>query len=818
MDFRQAGFLRRKEYLVLSILGAVEFFIALLLTAILPSESGTTFLLGFSKGRLFLLSAAFGLMLAFLLSAILAFKKWPMLQRFLEVRPAYLKGYLYILPIILLVPGWIAFNYPELVGKYWPYLERILPIGIACGLVFFQVGALILFRRYGFGYFSALFKQVGSKSAIVWTIFIPGLALLTVFYLTGFGIIEKTNLWNASGVPFSSAQLLGLAGCMIFLQILMIRIPSLARFFESGKFLFFLPIFIYFAAVLVWGFTPLDRHFFSLRPTAPNYQPFPFSDALLHDLGGLSILSGDGILFGLFTDKPLYMVLLAFLHLFTGGDYVALQWAQVFVLGFIPVVAYFFAKKFRSPLFGVFLAGLIILQQRNSILLSIRISSANVKILATEGATLLGVVCVVALFFALAQTRNKWVAFLLGGVIGAISLIRLNPLVFFPSIAGLILWFFWKSRQQMISLLVLFVCGFLLVFSPWLITGRDYLGHPWVLSKFNDVIISRIQPIFANPASKPAESAPQNQLADPSQEESQNQDMAAQPESSSAGKGAFDFGILYGKHVLHNVLTSFFALPDSLMSESLLAICQRDSWRNDVTWQPNLPLRHVVLIIGNLFLVSLGLAWSWRKYRWAGLIPVISFLIYDLSLGFSMASGGRYIVPINWIMFFYFGLGILIVWDFLLPALKIGQTVDQLQRPQRPNVQVPALPVVAVMVLLALSIPFANLVVPKIVDLRPVQSVDEVMLASGITPKTGLTYQLGIILYPYYADDSLVFYFHPRRSRFTVYGVPFKLSGEVLFWPESGSDAVLALNDQQEIQALYLKQAGKFQEYWHSEK
>ena len=136
----------------------------------------------------------------------------------------------------------------------------------------------------------------------------------------------------------------------------------------------------------------------------------------MDDLGGLSIIRGYGIYFHGYTDKPLYMIFLSFFHLIAGNNYSLLTWIQILVLGFIPVVLYLLGKKFHGQGFGLFLALITILRQRNAIVLSYKIASVNPKLLITEVMTLLGIVLLAYVVFLWLRTQKLWLAALSGGI------------------------------------------------------------------------------------------------------------------------------------------------------------------------------------------------------------------------------------------------------------------------------------------------------------------------------------------------------------------------------------------------------------------
>ena len=56
---------------------------------------------------------------------------------------------------------------------------------------------------------------------------------------------------------------------------------------------------------------------------------------------------------------------------------------------------------------------------------------------------------------------------------------------------------------------------------------------------------------------------------------------------------------------------------------------------------------------------GLGIASAWHSSRLAGLVPLTFLIAYDLSNALARTSGSRYLVPTDWVLLFYFALGII---------------------------------------------------------------------------------------------------------------------------------------------------------------
>jgi hypothetical protein len=75
-----------------------------------------------------------------------------------------------------------------------------------------------------------------------------------------------------------------------------------------------------------------------------------------------------------------------------------------------------------------------------------------------------------------------------------------------------------------------------------------------------------------------------------------------------------------------------------------------------------------ILLALNLLVVAFGLAASWQRWKVAGLIPVLFLLAYSLSNALARNSARRYILPVDWVGYFYLLLGALEIarWAVIL--------------------------------------------------------------------------------------------------------------------------------------------------------
>jgi len=167
-------------------------------------------------------------------------------------------------------------------------------------------------------------------------------------------------------------------------------------------------------------------------------------------------------------------------------------------------------------------------------------------------------------------------------------------------------------------------------------------------------------------------------------------------------------------------------------------------------WDGRLSSGLIRFILINLGMVSLGVAFSWKTHHWKGFIPLGLFLVYDLAIGISLTSGGRYIVPINWILFLYYALGIFVLLEALLNLLKPGEVFTHRSTGKEMHVHKNSglTPVYIGLLVISLLVPIANQLVPLFVTANPAESSTALFDQLALVREEDKTYVSGIILYP----------------------------------------------------------------------
>ena len=226
--------------------------------------------------------------------------------------------------------------------------------------------------------------------------------------------------------------------------------------------------------------------------------------------------------------------------------------------------------------------------------------------------------------------------------------------------------------------------------------------------------------------------------------------------------GGLVYRFLY--HLIHNLSTSVMSLPDSLIYNDLNHLTKPVYWSDTGDWQGNLPLTQTVLIFLNLILIAIGLGYSWVHHHWAGMIPIAIFIAYSVSLGAAMNSGGRYLTPIDWVIYFYYGVALVAIIQFAYKVL----TGKNHNPPANPDVGAAVrisdrrklIYSLVGIICLASVIPIANFVIPFVTaSTRNLAEGEAARAKISAQEHPGTSTVYGEIMYPYYVNGQLTFDF-----------------------------------------------------------
>lgn len=559
-------------------------------------------------------------------------------------------------------------------------------------------------------------------------------------------------------------------------------------------------ILIWILAAVLWIREPMPPSFFSPGPNPPTYEHYPYSDAAVYDLSAQDALIGQKYSNGGYVDKPLYAAFLTVLHTLAGNKF---DWTinlQVMVLALFPAILFLIGKAIFNRAIAIVVALLAIFQEINTIASTRMLQVSDTRLFLTEVPTAL----LLALFvlwivrWFTQPNRRSLYLMLAGATLGLATLLRHNVLLLVP-LALLILFvnkqLVWKKRFQSILLFSAFI---LISVMPWIWRSTVYQHNPFYFTSALRGVVwgQRIEPFLQRVVPKVKHTATPTTAAPSPAQTLVAKNLAGNKPQITPGVTIHNssnnqsLGILVKQvvvvekfitaHYLHNLITSALILPGSLVNDDLPHLIQPAGSYWDINWKGSLTTGGAILLFINLGLIGLGAGLAWSKKKLAGWIPLVIFLVYNLATAVARTSGGRYIVPVEWVVYFYYAAGLMQVtvwftalfkWDQNLSLRDESETLPVADLESGKN-KIPAwqtVLVVLAILIFAASVPLMESVFPvryakenqaSLLSKMQQQGVFNKIQASGLdvrgfVSETSNTLYLGRALYPTYVHGAL---------------------------------------------------------------
>jgi len=607
--------------------------------ASIPADARNAVLLGFSAQRLAILA---GLLFFALAAAAAGGLVWRRPQAAARRLNALLQHGVRLRLVLLALwavgtLGWLGVFWPgERTPALQAYLERLRP---ALGLLLFAGLAAMLYLLWAAGRGR---WQSGRGAALAWGL-VLGCVLLVwgLVSASGLGLWPGDAFWNKAGPPFTTLQL--------FLGWLLGTLALLLGGRKGVWLDVLLCLVLWGAAAVLWNRAALAPSHFNTQAYPPNYESYPFSDAQVYDRTAQYVLLGRGVTRS--TDKALYILFLTGLNWLAGSAFAGVVTLQVVFLAALPALVYLLGRSLHSRGVGVMAGTLAVIKEMNAIASTNLLQVSHSRMILTEVPAAVGLLVFTLLLVRwLKQPRpagRPWLA--AGGVLGLLALVRMNVLVLIPfaaALAWLALGRRWRPALLSAALLAAMAAASML---PWMArtqyTSGEFLRP--IMGKVRGVLYENRYTRFLAPADTPGAATPS---ATPSGE---GDALPAAPQEEEGV--SLERSML--AHYLHNLIGTLVMLPPSFAHTGLLQTIRLPYW--ETTWDGVLLPGAGLALLLHLALISAGIACAWRRWRWAGLAPLVVFLGYHLSNAVSLTSGGRYLVPVDWALYLYFAVGAL---------------------------------------------------------------------------------------------------------------------------------------------------------------
>jgi len=620
-----------------------------------PSEAERAVLFGLSIPRLII---AFGLLTTFVLLAWLAFKAltaqtWAeqFVERwFREKGRSQWTGWVSGTSFGL---AWIGCFLPAYrLGVWSNYWERIQPL-MAFALLASLATLLVLFIEQ--------IKSLDLTSLISGLpIFVICLLVLGIMLYSRFGVTGPgEDYWYGAGVPILSSQLV----TAILAGILLLRFGST---WTTRRADILICISIYAITAFVWARSPLHKSFLFTEPSLPSYVFYPFADSANFDMASQFALIGQKLFIfnTLFFERPLYLSFLIYLHSLFGQSYELLMAIQAGVFAIFPVLIYLIGRELQVRSIGLAAAVVVLFRGVNSISASNLMDTANPKMILTDFPTAIGVAFVTLMLCRWLGNREKryhhalWV----GGAIGFTLMLRTNALILLALIPVVSLFMFAPRWREWFLSSCLILLGVVSITLPWEIRNQALGGQMYgpLVAKFRNVIQQRYpwSPVPSDP------SLQQNGFASFNTKSTAVIASLYQADATQNSLGCSAVLCFSTSHFLHNTLTSLLVLPTSPFLDDLRQLIRERHPYWQASWDGTFDRIALFFLVLNLFLISLGIARAWKEARLQGLMPLVIFIAYNISNALARTSGGRYLVPTDWFLIFYYLWGVfhIIAW------------------------------------------------------------------------------------------------------------------------------------------------------------
>lgn len=526
--------------------------------------------------------------------------------------------------------------------RFLPYYERMSPL--LWLLLFLAIEASLFFLLLKNGFHP---QSLTNYKPIFRASVIPLLFLLSLFLfvaITKIGVTPDTGYWGEPGVAIQGWHFVValLIGCCVLLLSNVNRVSRLTHYDTR-----ILPFAIFILAAILWLSVPIETlaNSFYVSITPPTNMPLPYSDAGFYDFSAQSLLIGTGY-FGGIPPRPLYVVFLAFLHLLLDQNYPAIINAQVLVLAFFPVTLYFLAKKLHSPAAGVTVALFAIFREYTGLWIASNTRVANSKVFTTDFPTAFSIVIICLVILWWLERRDLRSTLIAGGAFGVFLLFRTQSMLTLPFLFLLVLLVLNFKWGEWVKTGIVFVLTMLLAVLPWLthnytISGKFSFDDP------NQVAIIYSQYAFTG-----------------------NLDLSQfNPKTDSVRERIISFTLENPAYVA-NFITSHF-LNTEIGGLLVLPLIKPFNGLQEpvnlywVEWDGNLEWYNAILVLFYLTVAALGFGTAWRRMKWLALVPLAFNLGYAVSNGIARFSSWRYNMPIDWVFYFYFAIGMIELFSIM---------------------------------------------------------------------------------------------------------------------------------------------------------
>ena len=506
--------------------------------------------------------------------------------------------------------------------------------------------------------------------------------------ITGWGIDPERVSIITLGTPLLEGQVWYIDGLLVLVMAAAFTwacIPKESRSALGGKADLIIALLLWLAAVILWMSLPLPKNNYFAPPVqAPNFEKYPFSDAEQYDINSLNVYYG--ALEGNVVSKPLYVTFLALMHAIAGLSYDRIILLQTMIVALFPMVLYLIGKELHSRLGGIAIALFSIMREITAIQATSMANVSNTKLFLSDmpAALLASLLALVLIrWFKFGGKKVTGHEFIIGGLIGAFILTRIQTMALVPFALVLVVIRYFRSFKSIIlsTLVLMLTVG--LVVTPVLLRNHSITGVYWV---DNPSSSQRLYTRFTDSMDEDIEIPEAT-----TQEEILNRNLSVISTTLVNGFGGIMNFIV--NNFFRNEISSLLVLPVRLGNQINLLdyLTLNYPFWVEVYSRPN--LLNLMVILFNFGLIALGFSAIFRKNPWASLVIIGLHGAYSLSSAMARLSGWRFILPVDWVLYALYAMGLVEVlkwfytyvagWSLTTKAPWLANYPDDQQQPSR---------------------------------------------------------------------------------------------------------------------------------------
>lgn len=660
-----------------------------------PSEIDSARFLGLSSSRLALVSASVIIEVLFLGLLILSIAKREWFDRFQSNLYARLENHYFLFLIAgvsffgAFASAQILFYLPEAMEPVVVQtLSRLKPL-----LIWFLLFNLQLILGLLLHYFASRKINKTNRNILIVTfsIFCLLVFIWVGMSLSGYSIREENSengIFRVPGAPLLGYQVFAVWAvvcCIMFLVEWFKRKGTILADSRLSRIDSIVGILVWALAFFLWMSAPLESSWFVDQPRPPNYSYSPNSDAFVYNTAGHSAIVGEGFCQGYkgcSIRRPMLSALTALFHLIGGLEYEQMIWVQVLFLSLLPVFVFLVTSICHNRYSGFLTALLIIIRQRNAILVADTVTVSHVKLVMSDLPAALGVVLIVwlVLIWLKKFPLSSNYPLIVGGLLGFFTLIRSEMGLLLLAVAAISLW---VLRQRLIIWtrgIAFAILGITLVIVPWMWRNSQLRGYIHLDKNLRySPMMEKFREIF-------------NQSDETSELPDFDDSSSWLPKMSDSDllhryprKGILDtvpndevsYFVLVATHFLNGHSQLFYPFPQSATgliagvnalvlgdwSEFVESCCSIEGYTRSLPywwsgWNGMLAQMAIPSILLNISLISFGISILWKRQGAFGLFLLGLASFYISIFAINKLSGGRWLVEVDWIYFMVFSIGI----------------------------------------------------------------------------------------------------------------------------------------------------------------